>query len=291
MLEISHSRSCIARACWMKYKWHYVDGYEPLRQSPSLSLGRIMHEAFDVYYKGMPQDLVRTYIITRFNDEISQLPLPDVEDLVVARYTALGMWDNYPYKDLTEFEDMASEEDFNVTLGKLRGVRYKGRIDGRVKKNGVYWVREFKTTGLSQRQFTGRVATSDQASGYVYAQRKMGHDVKGVMYDCIRKPSLYKRIDETIHDYGKRILQDYANKSKTKGYFERHYTYRNETELRYWEDGMVELVKEIRQRCRTGSFYRNTDACWSFNSECPYKKICFQDEPDPLTLMLFFKKN
>ncbi|KKK47502.1 hypothetical protein LCGC14_3154560, partial [marine sediment metagenome] len=41
---------------------------------------------------------------------------------------------------------------------------------------------------------------------------------------------------------------------------------------------------------QTGKHYRNTDACWHFNTECQYAKICFADTPDPLVLELYFKK-
>lgn len=290
MIVISSSRAAVARGCWMKYKWRYIDHLESIRQASALTLGKILHAAFDRYYKGATNDYVRSYIISTFNDEISIVPLPDQEDLVIARYTALGAWDNYPYKNLNEFQKIYSEEDFIVRLGNTRGIRFRGRVDGRILKDNVWWVRELKTTFMTQRQFEGRASTSAQASGYVYALRKLNYPIHGVMYDVIKKPLLRKRKDETVHDFGKRILEDYADKNRQDFYYKRHYTYRNEVDLKLFEEGMVELVKEIRRRTKAQSFYRNPDACWNFNTECPFKKICWMEKPDPLTLKLYFKK-
>lgn len=290
MIEISSSRAGVARECWMKYKWKYIDHLEPLRKSSALSLGKIVHEAFDLYYKGTKDIDVRNYIITTFDKEIATIPFPDQEDFTLSRYIALGMWDNFPEKNLNIFQKIFSEEDFLVRLGNTRNIRFKGRVDGRIQKDNVWWVRELKTTYMTQRQFEGRAKTSAQASGYIYALRKLGYNIHGMMYDCIKKPLLRKRKDETVHDFGKRILKDYADKKKKDLYYKRHYTYRNEMELRLFVEGLIELVKEIRTRVRKNSFYRNPDACWNFNAECPYMKICWMDKPDSLTLKLYFKE-
>jgi len=84
---------------------------------------------------------------------------------------------------------MQPEVDFNVSMGW--GVRLVGRVDGLIKKNNKYWIREAKTTGLSIRQFEGRMQTSYQATGYMWAvQKALGMPIQGLMYDCLKKPLL-----------------------------------------------------------------------------------------------------
>lgn len=286
MIELSHTRAAVATGCWQKYKWRYVDGLEPIRQSSALTLGRIMHDAFYGYYTGKTDMETFMFIKDSFDKEIAEIPLPDQDDLAIAKFTALAMWKNYPHKDLSEFQENYPEESFTVPLA--RGIHYTGRVDGRIKVKDTYWVREMKVTGLSQRQFEGRARTSSQATGYVYAMRKKGYDVKGIMFEVLKRPMLRKRVDETVNDFGRRIYEDMANPTKRKLYYGRYYFYRNETEVEQFKQTMIEVGKEIRRRDKDCSYYRNTAQCWNFNAECPYLKICFQEKPDDLTLQLYF---
>jgi hypothetical protein len=287
MLELSNHLASLARGCWMKFKWYYVDGLEPLKAKPVVvSLGAIIHSAFDLHYRGMNNETIVRHINDEFEKEISKVEMPDQEELIVAKWTALGMWNAFPFKDLKEYEEIYSEEKFSVPLGDLLNVILKGKIDRRVKKNNIWWVKELKTTGLSQRQFEGRIRTSDQATTYVYGTRSYG--VQGVMYDCIKRPYLRKRVNETANDYGLRILHDYHDRKEY--YFSQHYTYRNEIDLKHFEEDAIKLAEEMLDKLEKKNFYRNTDQCWNFNAECPYLKICFQEMPDPLTLELYYKK-
>ena len=97
-------------------------------------------------------------------------------------------------------------------------------------------------------------------------------------------------MDESADDFGRRIMDDYGDEKKQKHYFTRHYTYRTKDDIRRYKTDMAHLIGEICRRRDKGLWYRNPDACWSFNSECPYKKICFCDEPDTLTLDLYFTR-
>jgi hypothetical protein len=287
MIEVSHSKASMARGCWKKYYWCYEEGLRPVSRSVALTLGGIVHEGFDKFYKGEYDISVLKWLAQSFDDEISKVSLPDQEGLLIAKYTALGMWSFNPEKH-EKFDELKSEVEFNIRLKGLRSVRLKGRFDGQVKKNGVWWVREVKTTGLNQRQFEGRAQTSAQASMYVHAARQLGYPVEGLMFDYLKKPLLRKRTDETAHDFGKRIYEDY--KAKPKFYFGRVYTYRNPDQMSLFEEDTVDMVREIRSRHRTYRYPRNPDQCWNFNSECPYKKICFQKVPDPLTVQLYYTK-
>ena len=50
------------------------------------------------------------------------------------------------------------------------------------------------------------------------------------------------------------------------------------------------VINDIKRKKKEGSFYRNTDQCFNYNSECPYFKICHQEKPDPLTVKLYYTK-
>ena len=287
-MDLSYSQSAVARSCWMKYKFKYVDGLRPIDTKPSLTLGKAVHDAFDLFYNGKDNQTIVQYINTIFKDKISTVGPQDVEALELAKYTALGMWLYYPHKTLN-FQDIKPEVEFKLPI--INDINFVGRVDGLVKKNNKYWLRELKTTGLSMRQFEGRMHTSYQATGYIWAMQKVtGHKIQGVMYDVIKKPLLRKRVSEMADDFGRRIMEDYSDEKKQKHYFQRLYTYRTEDDVKRYEEDRMHLVGDICRRKKSNMWYRNPESCWQFNSECPYKKICFCDKPDQLIVDLMFTK-
>jgi hypothetical protein len=284
-MELSYNNGSTFRGCQKKFYWRYVERLEPVTKLPSLTLGAVLHEGFDLFYKGGSDQEVYDYLLDKFNEEISKQEVSDQEDLLIAKYIAMGMWLYYPYKK-REYQEVSSEEKFTVPIAN--GVDFIGRVDGRVKQNDLWWVRELKTTGLPQRQFEGRCATSAQGTGYVYAMTKLGYDIKGILYDYIKKPLLRKGINETADEFGRRIIQDY--KARPKLYYNRYFSYRTPVDLRHFEEDTIMLAEEITEKTANGKFYRNQDQCWNFGAECPYLKICYVDKPDTLTLQLYFNK-
>jgi len=85
-------------------------------------------------------------------------------------------------------------------------------------------------------------------------------------------------------------MDDYGDATKQKHYFTRHYTYRTPDDLRRYEEDMKKLIKDLRRSRNHELWYRNPDACFAFNTQCPYRPICFMDTPDKLTVELLYKK-
>ncbi len=294
ILKVSHNSASTYRGCPKKYYWSYMQGLKPKKRAISLTVGGIVHEGFDKFYHGTSDNDVLNFISARFAEEITKATIEEQENLRVGAYIAEGMWTHYPWKNLQEWDRHFPEKEFDVPFPGLRGVRLVGRVDGLVKKDGLWWVRETKTTGLTPRQFDGRCKTSAQATGYVLAMKELGYAVQGVLFDAIKKPLLRKRVGDTVDSYGKRIIEDYRLDSlKPEGdrkCYSRPVSYRSEADLRNYIFDMTEMVRDIRKKVKGGTWWRNLDYCWSFNSECPYAKICFVDQPDPLTIQVYFDK-
>jgi hypothetical protein len=263
----------------------YVKNLEPNTKPVGMQLGTILHQAFDMYYNDFHENEVENYIVDQFADLIKEADPYKEEDLTVAKFTALGAWNYFPRQWRDEYEEMQSEIDFNLPL--TNGVDFCGVIDGLVKKDGKWFVRELKSTGLSFPQFERAANISPQGTGYVYALRKMGIDVKGIMYDFIKKPLLRKGANDTVDTYSARIVHDYA--TRPQYYFHRHFTYRTDEDIRIFEKDLLDLSEDLDNRLTTGKFYRNPNNCLNYNTECPYKKVCFQENPDPLTLQLYYQ--
>ena len=277
-----------AKSCWKKYAWKYVMNLEPIEQRAALHLGKVVHGAFDMYYKGFTHDEVLAFIKREFDDARSKVELSEVENIDVARAIAVGMWMYFP-KDKDIFTQVFSEKPFSVPINKNgSGVKIEGIMDGLVMKDGNWWVREFKTTSLSFRQFKERMDVSEQASLYVWAARKLGYDVKGVVYDAIHKPLLRKGKNENCDQFCQRIITDY--KDRPEVYFQREYVYRSDTDLKHFFEDLKAFNRDLKRKVKHGGFYRNQGSCVAFNSTCQYSKICFSEQPDKLTLDLFYKQ-
>ena len=285
-MNVSNNSIAIASSCWMKWYWRYIEKLEPKLKPINLTLGSVMHTAFDLFYKGTSKTDVLIFIHKAFDDELAQCSVNDAENMQIAKWTAVGMWSYYPHA-LSEFEAIDSEVDFNVPLGRMRGIRLVGRVDKRFKSKGAWWLGEFKTTS-NPSLFVKSLDTARQATTYTYAAIRSKLEVEGVLYDLIRKPALRRRVEETAEDFGRRIVKDY--KDRPNEYYSRHYAYRTRLDLMQFENDASSLVREMRRRSRKKDFCRNVDACWNFNRECDFKKICFKGMHEPTMSMCYQTK-
>ncbi len=290
-LNLSYSSTADARSCTKRYYYKNILGLEPRTTTSALSIGSTIHECFEMFFNKTPAAEILQHIDDVYKKELSKsLTEAEEERLLIDKYTCLGMWVNYPFSEM-EFEEVIPEKNFKVRLGNLRGVRLTGRVDGLVKRHGKWWIREVKTTSLDKRAFQSRASVSYQAAGYMYGVLKEPHtSLCGVVYDMIKRPLLRRGAHETAEDFGKRIFTDYAKPDKKEMYYDRYYSYRTEKEILEFERDMIILARDLRRRIRMNNWYRNTDACFSFNSECPYKKICWEEKPDPSLVEALYER-
>lgn len=287
MLEISNNSSSIMRSCQKKFYWHYIEGLKPMRKPTALSMGSVLHEAFDMYYNNFPVVDVLKYIKDTMDATISKQSPSEVEESILVKYILVGMWMSYPFK-LDQFSKIEPEKEFKVRVPGTRGILFVGKIDGLVTDlNGKMWVRELKTTSQTFQQFETKSKHSSQGSGYIWAMRKLGYPVEGIIYDFVKKPLLRKGINENIDQFGARIINDYSTRPDI--YYKRHFSYRTKEELELFEEDIRSVANDIRRRKKDEKWHRNQDQCWNYNSECPYLKICFSKVPDPLTVQLYYQ--
>ncbi len=287
MLEVSNNSTSIMRSCQKKYYWNYIEGLKPIRKTNALSMGGIIHKAFEIYYNGDSFAAFK-YIQETTDELIATVPPEEVEDLRIMKYTLTGIWNYHPFKT-SDFKEIFPEMEFRVRVPGTRGIVYVGKIDGLVVDlNGRLWIRELKTTSQPFSQFEVRCRQSAQGTGYMWALKQMGKSIEGILYDYVKKPLLRKGVNETMDGYGQRIMHDYGNRPDV--YYKRHPSYRSDLELDLFEEDLRQVALDIRKRTHDQRWHRNTDQCWNYNSECPYLKICFK-KPDPMTLQVYFDKN
>jgi len=270
--------------CWKKYYWKYIEGLTPRTDSKHLFLGHTIHATFEMYYHGFSRQECLDFLTNSFDRMIGSLGPHEQEDFVISKYIAMGMWSNYPL-ELNVFQEIKSEKKTSVPL--TRGIAYDGRIDGLVKYQDHWWVLELKTSSLSPTEFSQRMRSHAQATGYVWVAQKLGYPVVGIIFDVIRKPLLRKGSSENQDQFGQRIMSDYKN--RPHNYYFREFSYRTPDDVERWRVDTVNFIDELKRKKRTQRFYRNCLSCFSFHSECPYYKVCFQSE-DPMMIDLYYTK-
>lgn len=289
MLEVSNNSTSIMRSCQKKYEWTYIYGLKPVKRSTALSLGSVIHEVFDLYYKGSTKDECLQHIVDVMDGQIANCAPEEAEDLMIVKYILRGMWLSYPFR-VDVFSKIFSEIEFKVKVPGTRGILFVGKVDGIVVDPvGKMWVRELKTTSTTFSQFEVRSRRASQGTGYIWAMRKLGYPVEGIVYDYVKKPLLRKGVNEDVTAYGNRIISDYTNRPDI--YYKRHYSYRTAEDLELFEEDLRRCAYDIRRAAKRSTFHRNPEQCYNYNTECPYLKICFQRVPDPLTVQLYYNQS
>jgi hypothetical protein len=254
----------------------------------ALTLGSIIHDAFNRYYNGMSFKDITKWIDKTYKDDMGNLPPEEVEQAYLDSKTALGMFLNFPFNQM-KFDKIESEKEFRHPLAT--DIMYVGRIDGLVMYEKKWFIREVKTTGENRTMFMNRASTSPQATGYVWGiQRTLQIPITGLLYDALRKPKLYKKVSEDMYQFGNRIYMDYCDKKKHKSYFFRYPTYRTQQDCDLWVIDTISTARHLIKSIKKDDFPRNTNSCWVYNQECPYRRICFERKPDSMVIDLLYEK-
>lgn len=230
------------RRCPREYFFRYVECVKPIRKSAALHFGSLFHAGLNAWWEE-PQkaDKFTAAIVSlrreATNTETDPFDLAKAEALM-AGYTA--RWVDEPYQT----ESVEKRFDLPIERGAwqiiqsrtfvenggqpLASCRLRGSIDVIAWKydragnrHSLYNV-EHKTT--SQDISAGSdywrhvIALDAQVSTYDAAAHAMGHDIRGCIYDVIRKPDLLplKETPEAMRKYTKPTKQEpiprlYAN--------------------------------------------------------------------------------
>jgi len=286
-MDISYSSLSNFRSCHKRYKFKSLDRYEPRHETPELGVGKAVHEAFEQYFQGTPKDRCLEFIKNRFDSALADASAWEYEDLLVGKYTAVGMWEFYPHHKL-RFDEVHPEQGFKV---KVRdNIFLVGFLDGLVREKGKLWIREVKTTGLGIHEYVKRAEVSYQSTGYIWAMQTITKEpVIGVIYDIIRKPLLRKRTSENAQQFAERNYDYYRDHKNHKDLFCTHHSYRSNEQIEAFVEDLNANIDEFMSTNSNGKYYRNPDNCFSFGRECPYKKICWQKNHDPGMIQAFYK--
>lgn len=264
---LTHSQINTFKSCRKRYQFRYVERLTPKIKSTKLQLGSAVHHALAEFYKDKAP-LLESYNlwweqeIAKIADLIDETAKEEIETKRLLGQKMLeGYKKEYGTKDFEEYEIVDTEKVFNVPIVnpesnyRSRYFEFAGKFDGlwREKKNGNLWVVETKTIKAWDEDIN-TLMLDEQVTAYLWALSVMNLEIKGVLYNVLRK------VD--------------PEKAKTPVYF-RTRVYRSRSELEQFQRGLYLLSREMR-KCEV--FYRNPSFECSW--KCPYRSICTCDVPE-----------
>lgn len=302
------------RQCRRKWAWSSPlrNNLEPTIPYAPFYTGRAVHAALEYYYQdGTPlEETIDRYLATEEAVmllsgmwESERQVFEEQMELIQAIIAHYSLWiavDEKKYSD-RNLEFVALEMPFEIELPGIDGATFGGRFDGIVKHlgTGELWIWETKTT-RSISELTRSLANDEQCGLYMYAARKIGFPVVGVLYNMLRKkapsePSLLssgalskaKSIDTSAMHYAKCIAQtfpdwssetiqefygdmlDYLKDNESK-FFQRFPIYRSEQEL---DQLIMNLVLTAREMLNL-ELPLYPSPSWVTCSFCSFKAAC-----------------
>jgi hypothetical protein len=207
------------RSCKRQHHYSYRLGYRPIDKAGPLRFGTAMHNALEVWWSpGTLCDLGAAINAIDSEGEIDEFE----------RAKARAMMMNYHARWCQEdYEILAVEKEFeaplvNPSTGKTSTTfQIGGKIDAIVRKsNGDVFLVEHKSAGVEvtfDTPYWKRLILDTQISTYYVGGRALGYDIKGCIYDVLRKPPIKPKEIPIRDEFDMKIVVDQqGNRVKTK---------------------------------------------------------------------------
>lgn len=293
---VTNSELRTARACLRRHHFAYGLRRRPRAIADVLRFGTLWHIGQEAWWpEAEPAGRLEAALTAMRAVDSDPFQLVMAEELMIA-YTAL--WAD------AEWRTVAVEQGFEMPLvnpatgAPSRTFRIGGRMDVIVATVlGEQWLMEHKTTAADIEEgslYWKKVRALDtQVSTYTAGARAAGYDVKGCIYDVVRKPGIrplkatpeasrkYKangvlyanqrEQDETPEEYRLRLRED-INERPSR-YFARGEVVRLDQDAREHAFDMWQQTRILREAELSGAAPRNPDACSQFG-QCPYFGVC-----------------
>lgn len=224
---LSYSEMSKLNHCDMQWNLIYnTEDRESYPASPQMELGTLMHSMLNTWWGHGTWDQFLDPTDTSYENH-------ETASWLIDRYDTV-------YRD-TKLKMLEVNVPFAV---KYNGYWLFGWFDGIVQdENGDLWVAEFKTMGNWSKLH--QLPKDKQVTLYIYAARRSGYDVKGVMFDALLTQR-WKTEEGEVYKSG-------PKKGQPKGYhppadsFDRRWIERTEEDL---TDFLFEMDSTLAQRER-----------------------------------------
>jgi hypothetical protein len=217
---ITNSRATSFKKCRKRHFWEYEEGIRPETEAKALRIGGAVHAGIDQIKKGGSLEAA--------HDATGEFYLnpPEGADMwawEIEQATAMCLVSGWHWRwgDCGGLEIVASEATFRTALRNPATGAPSTKFELAGVQDGIIqvdprrrMVLEHKTCSedLSEgSDYWRRLEMDSQISLYTYAARMEGHDVSGVLYDVIRKPTIRPENIPLLDDEGFKIVLDANN--------------------------------------------------------------------------------
>jgi hypothetical protein len=288
IMRVSNTSLGNLKDCPRKYQYIYEMGIEPKIQSWALLDGEATHLALERFYKGGAEEPGRcTELMEKTAQEcqsVDNMPVYEVvedfydnldDDIYPAveyhRHLTMGMVAGYTLLyNSDEFGAVETEKKYTL---EVCGERLVVKIDRLAERNNKWWIHEVKTTSDDTRKrFLQRIEMDFQPTCYMYAVRRSGYDVVGVLYDVLKKPKIRQWSLETEEQFHFRLVRTLVHGIDT--YFFREPVYRDEDDLAEFERTLKVDASHIDLYRQQGEWSKSPHRCHDWSSECGYLPLC-----------------
>lgn len=303
-LLTNSSEKCFRR-CPREYSYKYEQGIRPRQRAETLRFGTLIHECLEFWWGGirLGRDGHLLRLISAFLRD--QLNGGYIDAFEHARALELMRGYHYRWIDdaLANWDVLGIEEEFRAPLrnpdtgASSRTFERAGKLDVVVRHRDTRreYVFEHKTSteDLSPgSEYWERLILDTQISRYMIGARSLGYDVKGCIYDVLKRPTLqpYKATaelklkkdgtpragqrtaDETAEEYGQRIRNHIA--ANPDKYYRRGEVVRLRHDTLEADRDTWQTARTIRTAQSLKEFPRNPDQCLRFGRRCGFFDVC-----------------
>lgn len=220
--KLTHSRMSAAKTCLKKHYFLYELGIRRDTDARPLRMGSAFHLGLDLWFKGVQQDAA----IYRATESYAVLPAwcntdELVNDWLIEREKVARLLSGYFWRwGDAKLEVIASELPFELPIENPETgfatptFVLAGKIDRIVRlPDGRLAVKESKTCSddlAPDSDYWRRLRIDQQISLYYDAAQRLGYDVKTVLYDVTRKPTIEPLSVAVLDPDGVKIVLDAA---------------------------------------------------------------------------------
>ena len=257
--------------CFRLRYWKYEIGLRPEVEGLALRVGRAVHMGLDLYAQGVHIEKVIAEVGSQY---IADDPIEAVKVECLLR----GHF--WRYKSLAH-KVLHTELEFSVPLinpatGRASKLfRVAGKMDGIVEDtNARLFGMEHKTTGEDigpDADFWPRLRIDRQVMIYTLAAQAMGYDVRGTLYNVIRKPTIRQKKTESVQEYAKRLVGDIYERPDF--YFQQRLIEHTPSDLDDAARDLWATAKLIRF-CQVNAYWPKDDFACKRWGQCAYFGLC-----------------
>jgi len=287
------------RKCERKFRLS-VDGLASMADGTALVYGSVFHTALDIcqnIIRNTPdeEEVIIDYakvmeeLIQNYADEYNNAN-PEAKESYELSYgwTEITLpryfkhWKQDFFGD-TKKEFVEIEEEFCVNfqscISPERVVPLRGKRDGLVREGGQLWLWENKTKGTWNEYNLAQIVERDlQNNTYILSAELSGKNVKGIIYNIIRRPQLRRTKKESMKEYLDRCAIDID--SRPEFYFLRLQVDVSEHQRTTFKAQMARQVA-LMELWYSNIYLKspfldieNTNECDSVYGACTYLGLC-----------------